>query len=57
MTTPEQIRSRVREDKVDYILAQFVDIHGTPPRPSGAAAFFCSSFGRSAVRQTSAVQA
>ena len=28
--TPEQIRSRVQEDKVDYILAQFVDIHGTP---------------------------
>jgi glutamine synthetase len=30
MTTPEQIRARVKKDKVDYILAQFVDIHGTP---------------------------
>jgi glutamine synthetase len=30
MMTPEQIRSRVQTDKVDYILAQFVDIHGTP---------------------------
>ena len=28
--TPEQIRSRVQQDRVDYILAQFVDIHGTP---------------------------
>ena len=28
--TPEQVRSRVQADKVDYILAQFVDIHGTP---------------------------
>ena len=28
--TPEQIRSRVQEDEVDYILAQWVDIHGTP---------------------------
>ena len=30
MTTPEQIRSRIQQDKVDYILAQFVDINGTP---------------------------
>jgi glutamine synthetase len=29
-TTPEQIRQRVREDNVEYILAQFVDINGTP---------------------------
>src|SRR5262249_28979559 len=28
--TPEQVRARVQADKVDYILAQFVDIHGTP---------------------------
>ena len=30
MMTSEQIRSRVHKDKVDYLLAQFVDIHGTP---------------------------
>jgi glutamine synthetase len=28
--TAEEIRSRVRKDKVDYLLAQYVDIHGTP---------------------------
>ena len=28
--TPEQIRAKVQQDKVDYLLAQFVDIHGTP---------------------------
>ena len=28
--TPDQIRARVQQDKVDYLLAQFVDIHGTP---------------------------
>ena len=28
--TPDQVRSKVQQDKVDYILAQFVDIHGTP---------------------------
>ncbi|MBI2207530.1 MAG: type III glutamate--ammonia ligase [Candidatus Rokubacteria bacterium] len=26
----EEIRSRLRKDKVDYMLAQYVDIHGTP---------------------------
>src|SRR5262245_20640041 len=28
--TPDQIRAKVQQDKVDYLLAQFVDIHGTP---------------------------
>src|SRR5262245_15639807 len=28
--TPDQIRAKVEQDKVDYLLAQFVDIHGTP---------------------------
>jgi glutamine synthetase len=28
--TADEIRSRVRKDKVDYLLAQYVDIHGTP---------------------------
>ena len=28
--TADQIRARVQKDKIDYILAQFVDIHGTP---------------------------
>ena len=27
--TADEIRSRVKEDKVDYLLAQYVDIHGT----------------------------
>jgi glutamine synthetase len=26
----DDIRSRLKEDKIDYILAQYVDIHGTP---------------------------
>jgi glutamine synthetase len=28
--TADDIRSRVAKDKVDYLLAQYVDIHGTP---------------------------
>lgn len=28
--TIDNIRSRLKEDKIDYILAQYVDIHGTP---------------------------
>jgi glutamine synthetase len=28
--TIDEIRSRLQEDKVDYMLAQYVDIHGTP---------------------------
>ena len=28
--TIDTIRSRLKEDKIDYILAQYVDIHGTP---------------------------
>src|SRR4029077_7819956 len=28
--TPDQVRSKVQQDTVDYLLAQFVDIHGTP---------------------------
>lgn len=28
--TADEIRSRVKKDKVDYLLAQYVDIHGTP---------------------------
>jgi glutamine synthetase len=28
--TVDQLRSRIAEDKIDYILAQYVDIHGTP---------------------------
>jgi glutamine synthetase len=28
--TADQIRVKVQQDKVDYLLAQFVDIHGTP---------------------------
>jgi glutamine synthetase len=28
--TIEDIRSRLADDKIDYILAQYVDIHGTP---------------------------
>jgi glutamine synthetase len=28
--TLDDIRSRLRQDKIDYILAQYVDIHGTP---------------------------
>ena len=28
--TVDEIRSRMKEDKVDYILAQYVDLHGTP---------------------------
>jgi glutamine synthetase len=28
--TADQIRAKVQQDKVDYLLAQFVDIHGTP---------------------------
>jgi glutamine synthetase len=28
--TADQVRARVQKDKIDYILAQFVDIHGTP---------------------------
>lgn len=26
----DEIRSRLRDDKVDYLLAQYVDVHGTP---------------------------
>jgi glutamine synthetase len=28
--TADDIRSQIKKDKVDYILAQYVDIHGTP---------------------------
>ena len=28
--TIDEIRSRLADDKIDYILAQYVDIHGTP---------------------------
>jgi len=28
--TVDELRSRIKEDKIDYILAQYVDIHGTP---------------------------
>jgi len=28
--SPDQVRARVQKDKIEYILAQFVDIHGTP---------------------------
>ncbi len=28
--TIEDIRSQLAKDKIDYILAQYVDIHGTP---------------------------
>ncbi|MBI2466642.1 MAG: type III glutamate--ammonia ligase [Candidatus Rokubacteria bacterium] len=28
--TADELRSRVKKDKVDYLLAQYVDIHGTP---------------------------
>ena len=28
--TIDEIRSRLQEDKIDYLLAQYVDIHGTP---------------------------
>ncbi|MGH7267418.1 MAG: type III glutamate--ammonia ligase [Candidatus Rokuibacteriota bacterium] len=28
--TADEIRSRVKKDEVDYLLAQYVDIHGTP---------------------------
>src|SRR5437773_5014106 len=28
--TAGDIRSQIQKDKVDYILAQYVDIHGTP---------------------------
>jgi len=28
--TPDDVRSRLEQDKIDYILAQYVDIHGTP---------------------------
>ncbi|HEV8440102.1 MAG TPA: type III glutamate--ammonia ligase [Methylomirabilota bacterium] len=28
--TRDEIRARLQEDRVDYILAQYVDIHGTP---------------------------
>lgn len=28
--TADEIRARLRTDKVDYLLAQYVDIHGTP---------------------------
>src|SRR5262249_52486682 len=28
--TLDDIRSRLREDKIDYLLAQYVDVHGTP---------------------------
>jgi glutamine synthetase len=28
--TSDEIRSRLREDKIDYMLAQYVDVHGTP---------------------------
>jgi glutamine synthetase len=28
--TADELRARIKKDKVDYLLAQFVDIHGTP---------------------------
>ncbi len=28
--TADEVRSRIKKDKVDYLLAQYVDIHGTP---------------------------
>src|SRR5206468_5279967 len=28
--TPDEIRARLQHDQIDYLLAQYVDIHGTP---------------------------
>ncbi len=28
--TPNEVKERLKKDKVDYILAQYVDLHGTP---------------------------
>ena len=30
MATREEIRQRMDEDKIEYVLAQFVDINGSP---------------------------
>ena len=30
MTTREDIRLRMQEDGIEYLLTQFVDIHGAP---------------------------
>ena len=30
MADREEVRRRMKEDKIDYFLAQFVDIHGSP---------------------------
>ena len=27
--TPNEVKERLKKDKVDYILAQYVDLHGT----------------------------